>query len=1354
MIPMETLASYVPWLILRHFVADPRLINAPEAERLTAAVFSADISGFTRLTGQFVQRGPAGIGQLSDLLNDYFTKLIGLITAHGGDVVKFAGDALVALWTGPAEDAALAGQVRRAAQCGLAVHAALHNYEAGDGIRLSMRIAVGAGEVVAMTLGGLRDRWELLLVGKPLVQLGEAFKQAEPGQVVLSPEAWALAADGCVGMLLNEKWARLQNVLRLPPLEPLPQVLPAGEAAAALEGYIPGAVRTRLRAGHTDWLAELRAVTVLFINLPDLERAEPTALDETQAVIRELQATLYRYEGSLNKISVDDKGITLVAGLGLPPLTHENDPLRAVLIGQEVQVKLCARDMKGFIGIATGRIYCGEIGSAQRREYTMIGDVVNFAARLMQKASTLEERLLCDAATYQAAHGRRQFEALPPVAIAGWPEPVTVYRPIGQATPPGGRGPIFGRIEERKDLGTRLEALQDGKGGLVIIEGEAGIGKSRLIDDLANRARARGLNALIGGGDSMEKYTPYHAWRPIIRQVFGLEDYTDPETDRRQVLDRLRQFEPPVLHLAPLLNDLLPLGLPENDITAEMSDRVRADNTQELLLYLLTEAVSRRPTVLILEDVHWLDSASWTLVRLARQRIQPVLLVLSTRPQLMRLAEDYPWLKDPGIHRMQLASLSRENVESLLCQRLGVVALPPSVMEQIFEKAQGNPFFSEELAYHLRDTHQIESALGQCYLTRPDDGRIVDLPPSVHSVINSRLDPLEPGLQLTLKVASVIGRMFAFRILRAIHPVQPDRPRLPEYLAELERREITSLALAEPDLVYLFRHIITHEAVYNLMLFAQRRQLHRAVAEWYERNHTGDLTPFYPMLAYHWDKAEEPSKTIAYLEKAGEQALRSGAYREAVTAFRKTLALDEGPAGAGDPGRRGRWQRQLGEAQLGLGHLAESQQHLERAVELLGFPLATTGWKAAAGLTGQVLRQALHLLWPVRFRGSSRRAQMNFLEAARAYERLAEIFYLADNTVPLFSAVLRTMNLSEAAGPCPELARAYVNMCLAAGVMGLHSLAAKYARRGLETAQQVGQLSAKAWVLKITSIYWIGVGQWARVEESVNEALDIFKQLGDHSHWGICQAVAAQAAHFRGQFARGGERWAGLHAIASRNGNELHQAWGLNGQAEAALRQGRFDEAVTFLRDALRLFARNIDRISETSSYGLLAVAQLCRGETELAVWAAERGAQLISQSARPTGYYALEGYAGVARVYLALWETGNNSLALPAGRACAALHKYAGVFPIGQPRARLSRGLADWLAGRPARALKAWRMGLEAAGRLGMPYEQALAHYELGRHLGAKDPARQIHLDRACKLFTALGAAHDLARAQGALSS
>ena len=253
--------------------------------------------------------------------------------------------------------------------------------------------------------------------------------------------------------------------------------------------------------------------------------------------------------------------------------------------------------------------------------------------------------------------------------------------------------------------------------------------------------------------------------------------------------------------------------------------------------------------------------------------------------------------------------------------------------------------------------------------------------------------------------------------------------------------------------------------------------------------------------------------------------------------------------------------------------------------------------------------------------------------------------------------------------------------------------------------------------------------------------------------------MMAEAAYCAGDPERGVRLWTELHATACNRGDRLQQAWGLNGRSEGLLRTGgkeQAGEAAALLGAALRLFAENTDRISVLTTHGLLAVAQFRAGNRQAARQAAEDGMRLVEMLSRPTSYYMLGGYWGVASTLLDLWETESPErgkvIAGRAMQACRALARYARAFPLGGPSACLCNGRVAWLAGRRRAAMRAWRKCLAIAARLGMPWEQGLAHLEIGRHLPAGSPERQEHLARAGEIFARTHSRFDLARTQDLL--
>lgn len=1379
----ETLYSYVPHLIRRRFAANPARVESPELSVYPGAILFADIHGFTNLAGRYARAGAAGIEQLTSVLNAYFDQLILLIDEHGGDVVKLAGDAVVALWTPETPVEHSEASVSRAAACGLAIQSRLHNYPVAENVTMSVRVAVGAGNALTMCVGGVHDRWELLVAGDPVKQIGEADARAAAGEVVLSPQAWRRLDGLGVATTVADGFMRLTS---LHGAAPATGTRDDGLRADVdlIHAFVPAAVRSRLRAGQFDWLADLRRVSVVMVQLVDLglealydldgqdiasERAIRIA-ERTQAVFRDLQHALYRHEGSINKITVDDNGVTLVAALGLPPLAHEDNGARAIRAAVGMHRALQAFGMRGSIGVATGLVFCGELGNAIRREYTMNGDTMAMAARLMQAA---DGGVLCDSATYAAARHRVALQALEPIRMKGMPEPIPVFRPSMEIAAGTAVGSMVGRAAERDRLARHVENLERGIGGLVVITGEPGIGKSRLVTDLLEAAS--GVTAACGGGDPVEKASPYHPWRAILATLLGLDpsmSTPDRTATVTRSLEEDLQIAPDLLRLLPLLNPILGVDIPDNADTAEMSGQMRADGVNRLLIRVLRALADRRPLLIAIEDGHWIDASSWALARQTHQRVERLFLIITTRPMDSPAAESR-WLDDlEEADRIKLGDMTDDELRSLLCQRLGVDSIPDVLENLILSKTHGNPFFAEELVLTLRDRGAIVVADGTCRLSPGIDLQSVDLPDSVQGVITSRIDRLTQPQQLTLKSASVIGRVFPYRILRDVYPIPDEKEALPGCLDTLARLDLTPRDESEADLSYLFKHAITQDVVYQQMLFAQRRQLHRAVAEWYEHTHT-DLTPLYPLLAHHWSQAERWSRAVDCLEKAAEAALRSGAYREGVSFLRDAIDLDarivEPPAagvagqslapavmgdvrsgssaavdGAGQTAsgrtlRRARWERQLGDALLALGRTNESREHLERAASMLGHPVPKGAGNLYIRLLQQAGRQAVGYFSPKVGRVKSDGQKAVESEVARTYERLAEIHYLVNEPELLVHAFLVSGNLARGSGLAPELARAYANIGLAAGMIPLHGVAEAYRRRAHETAAAARQLAAQAWVLEVTSVYDAGIGNWDQAMHNLGDAMDIYERLQDRAHWGECQAMTAEVSYHQGRFARCADIYRQMYERAMKTGNAIEKSWGAIGQAQGLLPLGHYEEAIEFSNATAKIMAEtaNPDIPVAIDIRGFLALAHLRLGRPDEArKWALE-GLEIV-RKVSPSAVAAFEGYGGIAETLLSLWEaSGASDARRVALDGCGAFHRYAGIFPIAVARDCYYQGRGAWKQGRHRKALAIWRRGVETAARLKMPYDEALNRRMLGLNMPGAEAAS--HAARAAEIMRQL---------------
>jgi class 3 adenylate cyclase/tetratricopeptide (TPR) repeat protein len=1341
-------------------------------DRVRGAVLLADVSGFTPLTVAAarelgLQRGAE---EVTHHLGRIYGSLIAQVHRYLGSVISFAGDAITCWFD---QD-----KGRRATACALAMQQFMTDYAslttpAGTAIPFGIKIAVMAGAARRFVVGSPQVQMIDVLAGRLLERMAFAEQQLDSGEVVLGAEimgelgnlaqveTWRATPQG-------ESFALVTGLAEPVPPDPWPDLPPL--APKATRGWLLPSIRQRLVGGEALLLAELRTAIPCFLKFSGIDYdGDADACAKLDAFTRWVQTVAAHYEGHLAQLTMGDKGNCMYILFGAP-VSHADDAARVVSAALELRAPPAeldfVRDIQ--IGVSQGQMYVGSYGGPVRRTYSGLGIAVNLASRLTGQAAP--GQILVSKRIADAAEGAGYtFEPLEEIQFKGIPEPLTVFAASGKRRRRMGHLlrhrpslPMVGREAERAVLSEQLRDLQAGQSGCCIVDGEAGIGKTRLVDDLREQAQALGVVTLVGAGDAVEHTTAYYAWRSIFRALFELDEFEFP-SDRDEFQQQVLAYVEGDAYLAeriPLLDVVLPLNLPDNELTAQMMGEVRAENTREVLVRVLKRAQREAGSLLlVLDDAYWLDSASWALMAAVRQRVHPLLLVLAMRPLVETVPAEYEQLRSAQDARyLRLEVLPQDDIFSLVCQRLEARALTPGVAALIYEKAEGHPFFSEELACALHDTGLLDiDAEGTCCLSpTAGDGEALAFPDTIQAVITGRIDRLPPGQQVALKVASVIGRIFAFRILRAVYPGETGRPKLADYLDKLERREITLRHSPPPDLTYIFKHNITHQVAYNLMLFSHRRELHQQIARWYEQTFAQDLAPFYPLLAHHWVSAEETEKAFDYLEKAGEQALQSYVSEEAIAFFNQALALDDQTGRRVDTARRARWELRLGEAYINQSRHIESREHLVKGLAALGYPVPAGKVQPVVRLLGQLFRQVLHRLWPNRYVG--RRADQKALlrDISRAHEKLAEVYVYTNEMLFVAYTVFTALNLAEVAGPCPELARGYVSVGGMMGLVPLHRQARAYVQRALDVALEVEDLSVQGHAVLYAGYYYAGTGDWDRTENLWNTALDIFDRLEERRSWESALGNLATVEYYRGNFARGLELADTVYLSACQRDDFFYQVMALTLKANHLNLLGKLAEVIACAESVQALLVEHTDIVDTEQKlmmYGELLKAYSQQAEYQKVSSTAQQVEDLLVEP-QVIMYPQLSIYAYLTEAYLILWEVGYPDLDVKklADKACKNLEKYARIFPNGRPRAWLCRGRYLWLASKTARARRLWQKSLAAAEQLAMPYERGLAHYEIGRRLGAGKPERAEHLQQALDIFDHLGAAPALKRAQAAL--
>lgn len=830
--------------------------------RFAATVLFADVSGFTAMSEALGQHGNAGTEELSRILNDYFEPMIDLIHAYGGTIGQFGGDALTVLFREDATEPDAAP--RRAVQCALDMQARMADYQAirtqAGTFRLAMKAGLAVGQVFSTTVGDDDLGRKVLLGGRVLEWASRAENRAEAGQVVIHNQL--LMHTGDIHMVpVDDDYTLVERLVIKPPMQPLE--LPPDDPA--LDRFTHSLVAGRLRAGQERFINEHRKVTTMFVRFDGFDfDADPRVGEKVERYFVAVLDVVGQYDGYLDKIEVGDKGAKFLVLFGAP-VAHEDDQMRALR---------CALDLRALpgaivhIGLNTGFVYAGLVGSATRREYTVIGDAVNLAARLMQAARP--QQIICPTRCHDETFA---WDELVPVTVKGKREAIPIFAMKGLQQQ-GARGlravgyalPMVGRQEELDAVQARLETVLAGQGQIVGITGEAGIGKTRLANEVIRLALESGLEAFGGEFESYGANTAYLGWHHLWRGFFGVDPERELAVNMRRLQTQVALIDSSFVNRVPLLSMALNVPLPDNHITAALDAELRKTSLEALLVACVRHRAEDRPLLLMLEDCQWLDPLSYDLLEtLARNIIDvPVLLVLLYRPPTLERLAEFP-------HFVELALREFQPDEAQRLIDLKLHDVPADLRQRIIERAQGNPFYIDEMLNLLQD-------------------ETVDvLPDSLRALITSRIDRLVDDQRIMLKVASVVGRLFRADWIWHIYPDAGSPERVQEQLKRLSTQDF--LASLEPELEYLFKHILTREVAYETLTMATRASLHQQLAVFIETNYDSDQ--YVDLLAYHYSHSENVEKQREYLRRAGDAAQAAYANEAAIDYFQRLLELVE-----------------------------------------------------------------------------------------------------------------------------------------------------------------------------------------------------------------------------------------------------------------------------------------------------------------------------------------------------------------------------------------------------------------------------------------------------------------------------
>ncbi|HEV8474805.1 MAG TPA: AAA family ATPase [Methylomirabilota bacterium] len=651
---------------------------------------------------------------------------------------------------------------------------------------------------------------------------------------------------------------------------------------ASPASYTPKHLADKILTSRSALEGERKQVTVLFCDLANstglAEKIGPEPMYALLNGFFELAlAEVHRYEGTINQFLGD--GFMALFGA---PLAHEDDGRRAVLAAVAIRKALRDRgsymggsDLAVRIGINTGLVVVGSIGDNLRMDYTAVGDTTNVAARLQQVAEPGD--VLIAETTARLVRGDMRLLPAGALAVKGKSDPVTAYKVLGPAPRrsalerAGERafGRFVGRERELRELGDLLERAQAGHGRVVSVIGEAGVGKSRLLYEFRRSLGNLDVTVVEGRCRSYGASIPYLPVLDVVRAVCGIAETDTPSATADKVRGTLAGLGLDTEELAPYVLQLL--GMKEGAQALEaLTPEVIKRRTIDALEHMFLAASRRRPVILILEDLHWIDEPSEALITGLLDGLEelPLLMLATYRP-------DYrpPWSAPECTQDIVLRPLSDDESLGVVQSVIQRETLPDSVVRVILDKADGNPLFLEELTRAVSEQGDLRRTLA--------------VPETLQGVLMARIDRLPEVLKRVLQTASVLGREFTLPLLEGIW----DGPGgVAAHLAELARMDFVHELSAAPEPGYAFNHALTQEVAYESLLTPQRQALHEAAGRALEAQYAGRLEQAWDGLARHYARSARDDKAVEYLRKVAERSMRAYANAEAIETLEQAQA--------------------------------------------------------------------------------------------------------------------------------------------------------------------------------------------------------------------------------------------------------------------------------------------------------------------------------------------------------------------------------------------------------------------------------------------------------------------------------
>lgn len=1137
---------YLPDLLINSVIRDSATNKSPVIE---GGLLFADLSGFTAMSEKLAVLGRLGAEKLAEIINDCFNSLLGIVFACDGDIIKFGGDAFLAYFGGP--DSSL-----KAYRCA----SGLIKWISDNGriatpvgeFLLGIHVGISEGKIFNLFIGD--HRREHLFNGEAVEKCYAACETAQLGELAVTDDMFAgLIISG--GEPAGDGYYIFRKFKGIDDMKTAARPNIDIEDCGSLNAFLIKGLEPKLRSNNGYADGEHRVLTSLFIAIDSLRKNLEADLHGSMSSINRyfnmLNGIIEKYGGSFARLDSTGTSEKMLAFFGAPVSSgyDARNCLKAVL-----EIAATLNDMNSnFVhplrhryGINTGLCFVGDVGGESRREYTAMGDAINLAARFMDKAGYGE--ILVGEDTLKVCGDSFIVREGDLIRIKGKIQPVRLQYLEKEIEPEISTALIIGREKELAQAKDFIGRIKDGKQAALMISGEPGAGKSLLSGKIKDMAASAGLRCIEGDCFKYSEKTPYGPLKTILELILGLNTRSTQKHKKDALAKAIKAIGES--EWLPLFAPLLDYYPPAPPYLSNLPEDIKKQKIKDILIGLICKVNEREKFLIIVEDIQWIDDTSLNIIM--------SLLDNPDRPGILficRPGDIFDKLKNlPDIESIELAGLAYENSRRLFLAVLGGGTPGEDTIKQVIDKSAGNPFYLEEMAKAFKELGPDKFADNE------------NIPTGIESVITARIDNLGETLKKTVRTASVIGRVFAYNVLKNILPDQNLRPRLRKYLGELAHLDLTPLERTQPVLEYIFKHILTQEVAYNGLSFSLRQALHLKTAEYYAaRKRSVKRQP--EVAGRHYLLAGKPEKALPFLYLAGRKAAAEFANAEAFDFYNKVIDI----AGKLDD------EEYLTKAIRDRGELAK----------LVGdFSLAESDYRRLKQLAGS----------DTKLKGEALRKLSEIHRLTAAYDKagsvIDELEKLLPGDIPTKVFCLNGRGeISRRGGKLQEARKIFLEankLCdyhdiplkLKAGVYnnlgvchwGLGRLreSAEYYRAAQKLYREIRDLSGQAKVTNNLGIISDEMGKLGQAARSYEKAERIFKRIGAARMQAFACANLGTNFHTRGYLGKAEEKLKDARRIFEKIGDKHSLAYAIGDLGFLYHRIGDLESAEKYLKDAYK----------------------------------------------------------------------------------------------------------------------------------------------------------------------------------------